>query len=191
MRQHNRTEYNGWIWIVSLSLVVLLSGCRTVAIRPERNIVAPPGLTKEQVQVAVLGAILNQPKDSLPVGAAIADRALQAGLMGYRGLTADRHPWYFEGQDGDAILSGFQMRDLYLQARCRCTATSVGITISRSEGFRQSSTRIHEDAYVYTERLVARIRRSLGEVARIALHANTAPPSFSGPPSSDERDLRR
>lgn len=180
---YSRTRLCRCVYIIGVSLTALLSGCHTVPIRPERQIAVPPGLTQAHVQLAVLAAILNQPKGGVPIAAAIADAALRAGLPGYTGVSVSggRHPWYYEGEEGDTLIAGFQSRERYLQVRCRCTATSVGLTIAMSEGFRQSSTRIHENAYVYTEQLVARIRRSLGEVARLATHANTVTPDFYGP----------
>ncbi len=50
------------------------------------------------------------------------------------------------------------------------------MSLSSSEGFSQTSKRIHHNAYVYIDRLVVKIRRSLGEASEIS-HVETTTPS--------------
>jgi hypothetical protein len=64
-----------------LLLLIVSSGCRTTTIPTFDPIPVPPGLTTNQVEVAILAALANTPVPrELSDGAAIADEAMTAFL---------------------------------------------------------------------------------------------------------------
>jgi hypothetical protein len=148
-----------------LLLLIVSSGCRTTTIPTFDPIPIPPGLTANQVEVAILAALANTPvPKELSDGAAIADQAMTAffGPLRYQSVQSSRHEWYPESRQPGQIIAGMNTRSHYLRVRLDFDASNIRPSISGSRNLSQSETRIHTNAIEWVYRLEDRIRRSLG-----------------------------
>lgn len=148
-----------------LLALIVSAGCRTTTIPTFDPIPVPPGLTANQVEVAILAALANTPvPKELSDGAAIADEAMTAlfGPIRYQSLKSSRHEWYPESRQPGQIIAGMNTRSHYLQVRLDFDTANIRPSISGSRNLSQSETRIHTNAIEWVYRLEDRIRRSLG-----------------------------
>jgi|CXWL01.1.fsa_nt_gi hypothetical protein len=163
--------------IPMLFMIVSLSGCHTTTIPTFDNIPVPPGLTLNQVEVAILAALAKQPvPKELSEGADIADRAMAAyfGPLRYQSARSSRsQEWYPESRQSGQIVAGLNVRSHYLQVRLDFDAAEIRPSISNSRNLSQSETRIHSNAIEWVHRLEDQIRRSVGFMS--AYGAKTEP----------------
>jgi hypothetical protein len=151
-------------WLVGL-LAVFVVGCSTVENRPTQPIPVPSGLNANQVQLAILMAITEEPPADLTPGAEITDSVLSAVIRGYRSVH-DRHTWYFEDRKPGVIYAGYQRRKWYMRVAVRYSTNDVTLLVEDSRNLKQSAGRIHKRAIAELQSLENRLRRTLGQVAQ-------------------------
>lgn len=158
---------------LALVLLLAVSACAvTVPIQEREPIPVPSGLSKTDVELAILMAIEDQPlPPELTPGQEITDSALRAALPGYARV-ADRkereyeNPWYFLDRQPGAVVAAYQRNHLYMRVRFEFDTEEIEPEIIDSRHFRQTDTRIHKNAYVFLRDLERRLRRALGDVSR-------------------------
>lgn len=155
--------------LVTSSIVLVLlvsSACRTTTIPTFEPIPVPPGLTGEQVEVAILAALANTPvPKELSEGAALADRAMAVffGPGRYQTIQSSRsQEWFPESRQPGRIIAGKSIRSHYLQVRLDFDTSSIRPSISGSRNLKQSEKDIHINAIEWTHQLEDRIRRAVG-----------------------------
>lgn len=153
-------------WLVAL-LVALLVGCTSVPNRPTAPIPVPSGLTENQIQLAILMAITENPPPDISPGVQITDSVLSAVVGGYRSLN-DRRSWYFEDRQPGIVYTGYQRRNWYMRVAVRYDTQAVTLFIEDSRNLNQSGDRIHKTAIAELQSLENRLRRTLGLVAQQA-----------------------
>jgi hypothetical protein len=148
------------------AIALSLLSCRTEPLSDPGPIPVPSGLSSSQVGTTILLELAGQPiPRSLPVGAEIADRVLEARLPGYESISRRRRGWYAESAESGLIHAGFTNRAHYMRVAIRFDETTVTLRLVESENLNQAKGRIHQNALRWIDQLAVRIRRALGEVA--------------------------
>lgn len=153
------------------AIAVLLGGCKTVPIQDRAPIRAPNGLNESHIEAAILLAIGDHTptEGNLSGWQMIVDDALRARLRHYQSsaISGYERYWYFEERMPGIIYAAFKRNELYMRVAVHFDSHQVKTEISESRNFRQTNTEIHKMAYVYLEDFEDRIRRTLGDMAKM------------------------
>lgn len=153
--------------IVMAVLFLSLISCRTARWDQRQPIVVPPGLSAEEVGLAILADLTNQPlPKELTTGEAIADNAMKALFAWrYQSVNQPRDAWFPVSFEPGIIQAGFERGPHYLQAKIRYNEKEVTTGVSGSRNLRQSGHAIHKNAVAWLDHLDTRIQRVLGRLA--------------------------
>ena len=146
--------------VLGATLFVLI-GCNTVPITERPPIIAPPGLTADQVERAIMYAMFGArpgpyPAAEPPAVSASADPSY---------LKIRRSEWDFEGSQPGVIIGSVSPRTHYLRVRIEYNAHRVGVTIDGANNMSYSGTRIHGKANQWIGNLERTIRSGLNLAA--------------------------
>lgn len=157
--------------IVAVALAA--AGCRTVPIPPPVTIDVPPGLTSQEVEVAVIAGILNtHPPVSYDPTRELPQREFDAMLARDFLATAHGRSWFPDARQGDVRYATVDTRGHYLRVAIHMNTRQLRIEIVESRNLLQSNGVIHKKAVAWVENLEAHIRRELG---RLASYGSTQP----------------
>lgn len=153
--------------IVLLACVTcLFSGCTSY--KSSINYIdVPKGLSKQQVEFAILASLANQPPpEGLSPELEITDRALKAWFgFGYNSVSGDRAGWFLEGREGGQIFAGLQRSSYYLRVAIDYSPQRVSFHVVDSRNLRETKYTIHRTAVRWIQDLEIAIRRSLGQLS--------------------------
>lgn len=153
--------------ILLLCLLLSLGGmlsCRTIPIETRVPIRVPAHSEAEVIELAIILGVVDPPPNTVDLQHKPAQitREILAVVLG----TKRRRPdWFVESREPGVVYAGYQRRQFYLGVSIHYSAKDITIQIIRSQNLKQSSGRIHKNAYVWIGELEGRIRRALGQVA--------------------------
>ncbi|HKC51499.1 MAG TPA: hypothetical protein VKF60_11950 [Myxococcota bacterium] len=162
----------------ALILAIALAGvaCRTVPIPPPTVINVPPGLTGQEVEVAVIAGILNtHPPRSYDPTHELSQADFDAMLVRDFLATAHGHSWFPEARQGDIRYATVDTRGHYLRVAIHMNTQQLRIEIVESRNLMQSDGVIHKTVISWIANLEGNIRRELGRMASYG-SAQSAPP---------------
>lgn len=145
---------------ISILSTVVGIGCTTTKIVSDPHEVSvPAGLTKSQVEWAILSAVANRPLTPEQIATASVGPSRADWVHTFKG------EWATEAIEDGLITAGLSVRSHYLQVAIHYDTTYVWSEITRSRNLNQSGTSIHKKAIAWNDRLVDRIRAELGRLA--------------------------
>ncbi|PTY02214.1 hypothetical protein DB347_24475 [Opitutaceae bacterium EW11] len=159
------------VWLLLSSMIVLMVGCRTTAIRNPEPITIPPGLTAKDAKAAMVLAISPRPVPDGENWEKIVDSLLSARFWSYKSQFQAEAGWFIESVEPEAVVFGYHRRAHYLRVRMEISATTVSPRIDGSSNLEQTKTSIHENALEWADELAITVRAALGRVS--ALKANS------------------
>lgn len=145
---------------------VIIVACRTVPIPEPATIQVPPGLTLQNVEIAILAAITNRPppEDYLPLQA-LSDEEFQRLVWGAFLHEAHSRSWAVESRRPGEIIAAVNARGHYLQLGIPYSSEIVTLEIRRTENLNQNASHIHRKVPLWIQRLEQRNRRELGRMS--------------------------
>jgi hypothetical protein len=158
------------------ALVVGLGCAHNRPIEARSPIAVPPGLAQEQVEWAIVSALLSRK------GAAEIPPHFQTGSAGQalvweevQKMRAEdaEDGWFPEARYPGRIVAAYQKGDHYLELAIDYNGESVSTRILSSRNLNQNGNVIHHRALEWIDELEWRIRRNLG---MIAVQVPSAPP---------------
>ena len=167
---------------IALSFLVLASvvGCRTVPIPASfETLAVPPGLSAQDVEVAILGGIRNKNAgtsyDPLrPMSAADFDRFVFVTYL------ADEpgRSWFPESRAPGTVIAAVDTRGHYLQVALKFDTSTIRTELLQSKDLLQEDGHIHKKALAWIANLHEHIRR---ELTRLAALRSGRPATASSP----------
>ena len=147
--------------IVVGAMLLVLIGCRTVPITERPPIIVPPGLTEDQVELAIMYSMFGARPGPNPAAEppAVGARA-ELPFKKVRGSE-----WDFEGSQPGVIIGSVSPRTHYLRVRIEYDAHTVGVTIDGANNLKYSGSRIHGRANQWIDNLERTIRSGLNLAA--------------------------
>jgi hypothetical protein len=127
----------------------------------------PPDLTEEQVEAAIIAAVLETPKpDPQWFNAFVSNNPSAAGIwQSMQGNGEVDLGWFPESREPGLIYAGYAQGDYYLHVAIHYDTTSVSTKIVSSRGLGQTQTQIHRGVVPWVRRRKDRIGRALGMMA--------------------------
>ena len=151
--------------VLALSLLVF-AACRTTPLPEPILIEFSPGLSRQQVEVAIFAGILNKPPPpSYDPRVDLSSDEFDSMLWTDFVSTARGRSWFPESRDGDTIYTTVNTRGLYLRAGIEIQASRLVIRIVESRNLEQSESRIHKRALKWLRNLELHITRELGRIS--------------------------
>jgi len=152
--------------LVMASLLLLASACRTVPIPHPTVIEVQPGLSPQNIEVAILAAITNRPPppDYSP-SRSLSDADFERFVWKAFLQRAHTRSWSVEGRKPGQIIAAVTARRHYLELGIHFDSSTITLTLLRSENLQQTETSIHRKVPLWILRLEQRIRRELGRLS--------------------------
>jgi len=151
---------------VLFSLLVTLASCSTVPLPEAIEIEVPPGLTAQQVELAILSGILNQrPPETYDPRVGLSELEFQALVWNHYLRSASARSWFPESREPGYVVAAVSARRHYLRVGISFDTQTISIRLLESRNLRQSDTRIHERVPLWLDRLEEHIRRELGRMS--------------------------
>jgi len=156
-------------YLVLALALLLIAGCRTVAIPEPYVISLPEKMTAQQAEVAAIAGILNSPppKEFDPTKT-LSDEEFESLIWRDFVSVANGRSWFLESRQGNRLHAAVDTRGLYLRALVEIHPESIRISIVESRNLSQSESRIHKRAIKWLQNLEAHIRREVGRMALFA-----------------------
>jgi len=152
--------------LLALIIAVSLTGCRSAPIPAFEPIAVPPGLSVQQVELAILSGILNKPPPSdLEPRAILPEDEFHALVWKHYLSEARSRSWFPESREPGVIRAAVNTRGHYLRVALEFDQTSVRMRIEESRELLQTRTHIHRRAIKWINGLQAHIQRELGRMA--------------------------
>lgn len=147
-------------------LPLSLVSCRTAPIPDFAPIPVPPGLSMQQVELAILSAILNKPPPSdIDPRVTLPDDGFQALVWQHYLSDARSRSWFPESREPGIVRAAVNRRGHYLRVALSFDQSYVRSEIEESRELLQTKTHIHRRAITWMNWLHERIRRELGRMA--------------------------
>lgn len=126
----------------------------------------PPGLSTQNVEIAVIAAITNRrpPPDYLP-SQTLSDEEYERLVWQAFLHEAHSRSWAVESRQPGEIIAVVDVRSHYLQLGIPYDQTTVRLEIRETRNLKQSQGRIHRKVPLWIRRLEDRIRRELGRMS--------------------------
>lgn len=165
-RVHSKSTSPCWSRILLLTAAFFLASCKTAPIPTLPVIKVPPGLSVQQVELAILSGILNQrPPESYDPRSDMPDDEFQQLVWKHYLQSASARSWFPESRSPGVIEAAVNARSHYLRVALAYDTTSIRMKILESRNLRQSGGRIHKRAVVWLDHLEEHIRRELGRMS--------------------------
>jgi hypothetical protein len=139
-----------------LALFMLLAAsCKSIPIPQNLPIPVPPDLTEEQVEAAIIAAVLETPKaDPQWFNAFVSNNPSAAGIwQSMQGNGEADLGWFPESREPGLIYAGYAQGDYYLHVAIHYDTTSISTKIVSGRGLGQTQTQIHRGVVPWVRRL--------------------------------------
>ena len=153
-------------FLLILVLALSASACRTAAIPAFEPIRVPPGLTSQQVELAIIAGILNKPPPpNYDPTQPLSDEDFQHLLWEHFLRDARGRSWFPDSIDPGVVYASVNTRGYSLRVALEFNQSTIETRIISSENLSQSESRIHKRALQWITRLHDHIRRELGRLS--------------------------
>jgi hypothetical protein len=176
-------------------LLLILFGCKTVAVDEVPPISISQGLTKSEQKLAILLAVNpvepGETEQALKNHEKITDSALKA-IFGkrYKSINQSRENyWFVEDIRENSILVGYDNDKHYLRIEYLLSDGNIYQRIDGSRNLDQNGDQIHKAAKVWMGEMESKIRKSAGQVALLKPHKKTLESSSSLELSDDNGQI--
>ena len=150
--------------------------CRTVPIPSFEPIMVPPGLSNQQIELAILSGVLNKPPPmGFDPGRRMSDEEFDRLVWDHYMRTARSRSWFPESRAPGIVYAAVNARSHYLRVSLTFDASLIRTEILASENLQQADGRIHKKAIKWITRLHEHIRRELGRLAFSARPSASSP----------------
>lgn len=153
------------ILLVAALALPLAAACQTAPLVNPEPIAVPPGLSSQQVEVAILSGIRNTPP---PPDYRLDEDMDEAEFDAFvrRHLMSDlrRRSWFAESREPGVVHAAVDTRGHYLRVAVRFDTDQVRIQLAESRNLKQSRNRIHGRALRWMRNLEFHVRRELNRM---------------------------
>ncbi|MEM7412313.1 MAG: hypothetical protein AAF430_18945 [Myxococcota bacterium] len=151
---------------MGLALLLLCGACASTAPLPEsRPITISEGLTRQNVEVAIISALTNRPPpEEYDPRLRLDDETFKLFIWKHYIRDSGR-AWMVERRDPGAVTAAIIRREYYLQVRVDYGRDAVNWQVTDSRGLDRENGRINRRAADWLEKLDLRLRHELGRMA--------------------------